>query len=601
MSFAKITNNLVGARKRYETLNGKQYLVVPTVMITEGVHAGSNGPLLYQASELSKTPASSNHRPVVVYHPTLNGEGLSACDPGIVESQGVGLTFNAGWDGRVKGEVWLDEPKLKLVDNRVLEAINNGKMVEVSTGYFHDLEPYDGIANGKKYVGIVRNLQLDHLAILPDQIGACSIADGAGLLRNAADHGLSHRDIKEHLHEELSKKHGRHSAYITDVFPKHVVYDKDGESHRHEYGVKDGKATLKGDPEKVRKQTTYVTSNGLIFVSNDGDQQGPIKAVSKQSVGSLSEPMKHQQVQKALEKKYSGVQQEGDWGGWVTDVYANYALYYKDGNHFKLPYTYDNETFSFGEPEQVERISQYRPKEVPIDGTQSPVPYDVGQKMAGKPTGNAIHQGVDGLTATDGSHKSDGQQRSDAGGARKDMVNKMISGGHAKEEDRTFLEGLPDDHFEKVSKYVLKGATQPIVPYSYEGIGDRSNAHSPSGGSSHNQQMTANQYISQAPPEIREVLQEGVNAHMAEKQRLIKVITSNQNNVFTPEWLATQPMPSLRGLAALAGGQQARQQTTANYGGQAEVPMFLSNTQLGNNQQVVDDPVLALPIMDFSK
>ena len=38
--------------------------------------------------------------------------------------------------------------------------------------------------NGKAYVGIARNYRPDHLAILPDMKGACSIADGAGLCRN---------------------------------------------------------------------------------------------------------------------------------------------------------------------------------------------------------------------------------------------------------------------------------------------------------------------------------------------------------------------------------------------------------------------------------
>jgi hypothetical protein len=37
---------------------------------------------------------------------------------------------------------------------------------------------------GRQYVGIARNHRPDHLAILPDLKGSCSIADGAGLCRN---------------------------------------------------------------------------------------------------------------------------------------------------------------------------------------------------------------------------------------------------------------------------------------------------------------------------------------------------------------------------------------------------------------------------------
>ena len=55
-----------------------------------------------------------------------------------------------------------------------------GEMMEVSTGLFSEIEPKPGVFKGRHYKGVVRNLRPDHLAILPDSIGACSIADGAG-------------------------------------------------------------------------------------------------------------------------------------------------------------------------------------------------------------------------------------------------------------------------------------------------------------------------------------------------------------------------------------------------------------------------------------
>jgi hypothetical protein len=48
-----------------------------------------------------------------------------------------------------------------------------------------DVQKQVGTLNGMEYGRIARNLMPDHLAILPDKIGACSIADGAGLLRNS--------------------------------------------------------------------------------------------------------------------------------------------------------------------------------------------------------------------------------------------------------------------------------------------------------------------------------------------------------------------------------------------------------------------------------
>ena len=186
-NFSSMTKELSinQANTRYETLEDKQYLVVPCVMMTEGVHKGSMGSLYYPAKELSKTPAVWNTKPVVVYHPKFNGQSVSACDPIILETYRVGMLMNTKWeDGKLKTECWIDEDKTRKVDDRVIKAIENGLMMEVSTGLFTDNEISEGEWEGKNYTNIARNYRPDHLAILPDLKGACSIEAGAGLLRN---------------------------------------------------------------------------------------------------------------------------------------------------------------------------------------------------------------------------------------------------------------------------------------------------------------------------------------------------------------------------------------------------------------------------------
>jgi hypothetical protein len=71
----------------------------------------------------------------------------------------------------------------------VLDKLDKGEMVEISTGLFTDNIPESGVWNGEAYTAVARNYRPDHLAILPDQKGSCSIADGAGLLRNKAKPG----------------------------------------------------------------------------------------------------------------------------------------------------------------------------------------------------------------------------------------------------------------------------------------------------------------------------------------------------------------------------------------------------------------------------
>ena len=136
-SFRFVTIN-VKPTVRNDTMEGRDWLVAPMVMITEGVHNGSDGPIFYSADELSKGLPSWNHRPVVVYHP----KGGSACDPIELSSRKIGVTMASGFDSKtkkVKAEAWLEPSRIETVDNRVNEAIENNETMELSTGLFMDL------------------------------------------------------------------------------------------------------------------------------------------------------------------------------------------------------------------------------------------------------------------------------------------------------------------------------------------------------------------------------------------------------------------------------------------------------------------------------
>lgn len=229
---------------RFEKLEGRDYMVMPMVMLTEGVHAGSNGPLLYPSAELAKTPAVWNHKPIVVYHPTENGQAISACEPAVISRRKVGIIMNTkyippsrGNVGKLRAEAWLETNRLKAVDDRVLDAINKGSMVEVSTGLFTDNEQTEGTWNKEHYDCIARNYRPDHLAILPDEVGACSVKDGAGLLRNAA------------------------GADMPDLAHAYLCYPENGKLYKRDYSVNaEGEATLSGEPVEV--DIFEHTSNG---------------------------------------------------------------------------------------------------------------------------------------------------------------------------------------------------------------------------------------------------------------------------------------------------------------------------------------------------
>lgn len=268
-NYISLVSNLVGL-VRNETLEGRPYLAVPMVMIKEGVLNGSDGPILYTSEELAKVPQVWNTKPVVVQHPTLNGKSLSACDPDVLEKYRVGMIMNTSWDGqRLKAEAWLEPSRLEAVDSRVLNAVQKGEMMEVSTGLFSEIESKPGVFKGRHYKGVVRNLRPDHLAILPDSIGACSIADGAGLMRNSRkemelilnsfgiNRDAAHDKVRLLLRNAASAELGESFDFIENVFDTTFVYKTNEGLWQRNYSLQGGKAVLEGLPVRVERDVTY--------------------------------------------------------------------------------------------------------------------------------------------------------------------------------------------------------------------------------------------------------------------------------------------------------------------------------------------------------
>lgn len=167
-------------------MNGRDYLVAPLTLIVPGVLNGSKGALYYPKDEIGKDPGVWNGVPIVVYHPTRNGLHVSARDPDVLDKQGIGVVMRSRAGDKLTAEGWFDVESTRRVDKRVLDSLEAGRLIELSTGLYTENEPTSGIYNGRSYDAIARNYKPDHLAILPDQVGACSVRDGCGVMVNAA-------------------------------------------------------------------------------------------------------------------------------------------------------------------------------------------------------------------------------------------------------------------------------------------------------------------------------------------------------------------------------------------------------------------------------
>lgn len=175
---------------RTETYMGKKHLVVPVVMMVEGVHCGSAGPLFHSIEELGKYPASWNGIPVSIQHPEQDGQYISANSPEVLERQTVGQVFNTRTDGnKLKAECWVDIERIMSISPEAYAYLNSKRPLEVSIGVFTDDIEADGEWNGEHYSAIATNHRPDHLALLPGGTGACSWADGAGIRINSKQKG----------------------------------------------------------------------------------------------------------------------------------------------------------------------------------------------------------------------------------------------------------------------------------------------------------------------------------------------------------------------------------------------------------------------------
>lgn len=250
---------------------GRSFLVAPVVAAVGGVMNGEWGP----AEEFAKTIIDWEGQPITLNHPTdTTGEYISAHDDGV---QAVGFLASPNVSsGKFKAIAWFDLALLEAsgeAGKKVITNLESGVVTEVSTGYFCDKEETPGTYNGVPYLAVQRNILPDHLAILPDGIGACSVRDGCGIPRaNQKEGTMPSKTIQ--INEELSLDEQQTRVYeawhqfvknappvpvpagrtlwVRSVYPDFVIVNghPDGVM-KYPYTTGDGGAIEFGDPIQV--------------------------------------------------------------------------------------------------------------------------------------------------------------------------------------------------------------------------------------------------------------------------------------------------------------------------------------------------------------
>ena len=257
--------------------------------------------MLYPGDQLAAGAATLEGKPAPAGHPkNSQGQFISALNGEALASAWVGsYCRNARHEaGRTLVDIVVNEAQArahpdgaKLVE-RLDAAIagTNADPIHVSTGLMANAINASGESMGKKYTRIATDLQYDHLAILLNERGAGTPADGVGMFLNAAGEselveevivntepedrrtrGLlgwikrlignsdSYDMSFDQIHEGLRKLIPS-DGWIREVYTKSVIWaDNDNRYWRQDYHVSsDGVSlALLGEPVEVVRQVKY--------------------------------------------------------------------------------------------------------------------------------------------------------------------------------------------------------------------------------------------------------------------------------------------------------------------------------------------------------
>lgn len=286
-----------------QVIDGDDHYVIKNVVpLVDDVVMNSG---LYPADEIKKSYDGLNGNPAPYNHPQVDGAYVSAHNIRAVNQYHVGSWIeNASHDG---GKVLVDLKINKVIAERsekgqellsrvksLMDNADGAEPIHVSTGLLLNREQATGASKGKKYSWIARNMEWDHLAILPPGIpGAGTPDDGVGIFAtnsgdveritvnlaesqqpdDSADHlnkswlsklvkymvnrsDLSFSDITDQIRRLVQKDIGEDSwPYIVAVYDDRAGFEIDGQLYQQSYIIQDDMVKLVGERVKAVYKT----------------------------------------------------------------------------------------------------------------------------------------------------------------------------------------------------------------------------------------------------------------------------------------------------------------------------------------------------------
>lgn len=217
-----------------QIIDGDPHYVIKNVVPVVDDVVMNNG--LYPGEEIRKSYHGLDGKPAPYNHPMIDGKYVSASMTRAANQFGVGAWIeNPSHDGskalvdlkinKVKAE--RSEKGQELIGR--IEALKNSaedaEPIHVSTGLLLNREAAEGTSKGKKYTWIARNMEWDHLAILPPGVpGAGTPEDGVGIFATNGEQieritvNLEDSTVPDESANKINYKSWLHKAinYITN-------------------------------------------------------------------------------------------------------------------------------------------------------------------------------------------------------------------------------------------------------------------------------------------------------------------------------------------------------------------------------------------------
>lgn len=217
-----------------QIIDGDPHYVIKNVVPVVDDVVMNNG--LYPGEEIRKSYHGLDGKPAPYNHPMIDGKYVSASMTRAANQFSVGAWIeNPSHDGskalvdlkinKVKAE--RSEKGQELIGR--IEALKNSaegaEPIHVSTGLLLNREAAEGASKGKKYTWIARNMEWDHLAILPPGVpGAGTPEDGVGIFATNGEQieritvNLEDSTVPDESANKINYKSWLHKAinYITN-------------------------------------------------------------------------------------------------------------------------------------------------------------------------------------------------------------------------------------------------------------------------------------------------------------------------------------------------------------------------------------------------